>query len=94
MTVSRDKDTFHELHEGDSANHIILKITVFLFFHIPTLHPLHPKSLIIGVYCGFTTLMISKLNLLLDLATTYSQFKYSHTSYIITGDLKIMGNLR
>ena len=38
MTASRDKETFHELHEGDSADHII-----FLFFSYSYTSPIAPK---------------------------------------------------
>jgi len=72
--------------------HLISKITLFLLFHIPTLHPLHPTSLIINVYCRTSALMTSKLNLLIILATILSPFKYSAAGHDITGDLSIIDN--
>ena len=49
--------------------HLISKINIIQSVHIPILHPLHPKSLIIDVYCRTSELMTSKLNLLIVLAT-------------------------
>ena len=49
--------------------HLIPKINLLLSFNIPMLHPLHPKSLIINVYCFTSALMTSILNLLIVLAT-------------------------
>jgi hypothetical protein len=49
--------------------HFISKINLFLSFNIPMLHPLHPTSLTINVYCRTSALMASKLNLLIVLAT-------------------------
>ena len=47
--------------------HLYSKINLLLSFHIPILHPLHPHSLIINVYCRTAALMTPKLNLLIVL---------------------------
>ena len=71
----------------DLGFHLISKINLFLSFHIPTHHSLHPRSLIIDVLCRPSVVVPSKLS-----SPHKYPFKYNPAGHVATGNLNIRHN--